>query len=88
MRGTTRLIAVAAVGAAIAASAALGDDDHRNRRNHFRVSLDGYQEVLPVSTPAHGVLVLQIARDEQSIGYALRYEGLQGTVTQAHIHFD
>ena len=88
MRGTTGLLAVASVGAALAAGAALGgNDDHRNQRNHFRVSLDGYQEVLPVSTPARGALVLQIAPDEQSIGYALRYEGLQGTVTQAHIHF-
>ena len=87
MRAKTTLIAVAAVGAALAAGTALGGNDHRNQRNHFRVLLDGYQEVPPVSTPARGALVLQIARDEQSIGYALRYDGLQGAITQAHIHF-
>jgi CHRD domain len=29
----------------------------------------------------------RIADDEQSIEYELTYEGLQGNVTQAHIHF-
>src|SRR5262245_56330874 len=87
MRGKATLIAIASAGAAFAAGTALGHGDRDNQRNHFRVSLDGYQEVPPVSTPARGALALQIAPDEQSIGYALRYDGLQGTVTQAHIHF-
>jgi hypothetical protein len=86
MRGKSTLITIACAGAALVAGTALGHA-RENQRNHFRVLLDGYQEVVPVSTPARGMLVLQIAPDEQSIGYALRYDGLQGAVTQAHIHF-
>lgn len=80
-----KVITIAAMGVALVAGTALGHGRHL--RNHFRAVLDGYQEVPPVSTPARGTLVLQIARDQQSIGYALEYSGLQGNVTQAHIHF-
>jgi hypothetical protein len=49
--------------------------------------LTGFQEVPSVSTPARGRFRGQISKDEQFIDYELRYEGLQNTITQAHIHF-
>ena len=39
-----------------------------------------------VSTVASGEFIGMISRDDQSIDYELTYTGLQGTVTQAHIH--
>ncbi|MDH3443357.1 MAG: CHRD domain-containing protein [Deltaproteobacteria bacterium] len=49
--------------------------------------LTGFQEVPSVSTVAQGEFRARINRDEQSIDYELTYEGLQGNVRQAHIHF-
>jgi hypothetical protein len=49
--------------------------------------LTGVQEVPSVSTVARGEFRAKISKDEQSIDYELTYEGLQGNVTQAHIHF-
>ena len=39
-----------------------------------------------MSTVASGEFEGTISRDDQSIDYQLTYSGLQGTVTQAHIH--
>jgi len=49
--------------------------------------LDGYEEVPPVSTTAAGTFKANVSKDESSIEYTLSYSGLEGTVTQAHIHF-
>jgi hypothetical protein len=49
--------------------------------------LRGYQEVPSVSTPATGEFRAVISKDEQSITYELRYQGLKNTISQAHIHF-
>lgn len=49
--------------------------------------LTGYQEVPSVSTQARGDFAARIHSDGQAVNYALEYSGLQGTVTQAHIHF-
>jgi hypothetical protein len=53
----------------------------------LNVRLMGYQEVPAVSTQASGEFEAQISPDEQSIEYTLSYRDMQGTVTQAHIHF-
>ena len=52
----------------------------------LRARLIGYEEVPSVSTVARGEFEAQISRDEQFIDYRLTYAGLQGTITQAHIH--
>ena len=77
---------VAAVGVAGALTLALlasigtaGSNDNGNRR------MIGYFEVPSVSTVAQGRFELRI-RDER-IDYTLTYSGLEGTVSQAHIHF-
>ena len=52
----------------------------------IRATLAGWQEVPVVSTVATGELNGTIAADDLSIDFELTYSGLQGVVTQAHIH--
>lgn len=52
----------------------------------IQAELTGYEEVPSVSTLASGEFLARISLDEQSIEYVLRYRGLQGIVTQSHIH--
>ena len=77
-------IAIIAVGIALVAGAALGKSP---QRNHFKVRLDGNQEVLPVSTTGNGTFEIHIAPDENSLSYELRYDDLVSNVLQAHVHF-
>ena len=64
-----------------AAGSSQGDDERR-----LRADLTGLEEVPVVNTVASGKFRARISRDEQSIEYRLSYSGLQGTVSQAHIH--
>lgn len=50
------------------------------------VSLKGFQEVPAVSTQGSGKFRLQGDRDG-TLSYELSYEGMEGNVLQAHIHF-
>lgn len=56
-------------------------------RHNFLTFLTGYQEVPSVSTAADGVFQARSNGEQTAFEYVLVYEGLQGTVTQAHIHF-
>ena len=51
------------------------------------VTLEGYQENPDVSSVAEGSFEAKIAKDDSSISYTVSYSGLEGTVTQSHIHF-
>jgi hypothetical protein len=73
-----------AIAAALVAGTAIAHG--QNQRNAFHVRVDGYQEIPTLSTTGHGLLVLHVAPDGSSIGYALRYDALEGSVLQAHIH--
>ena len=79
-----KLTAVAAVvgvtGFAAAAVAGDGRDD-------FETDLNGFEEVPSVSTSAGGQMDAEINRAGTEIRYVLRYRNLEGTPTQAHIHF-
>jgi hypothetical protein len=79
-----KLTAIIAIGIALVAAAAFGKAP---QRNHFKVRLDGNQEVPPVSTTGNGTLEIHIAPDESSLSYELRYDDLESNVLQAHIHF-
>lgn len=86
----TRALAVtlaataAVVMATVAGSAALADN---NSESSLRVRLTGLQEdPLALSTSGSGQFSSRIDRDDQEISYRLSYTGLEGTVTQAHIH--
>lgn len=51
------------------------------------VPLRSYQEVPAVSSAARGFFKARIREGAGTITYELSYEGLQGDIRQAHIHF-
>jgi hypothetical protein len=53
----------------------------------IREFLTGYEEVPAVSTVAEGEFHATISNDSSQIDYELKYSDLEGSVTQAHIHF-
>ena len=66
----------------IVASSALADDDRGSRA---RARLDSYQEApQTLSTAGHGQFRARI--NASSIDFTLTYDGLEGTVSAAHIH--
>lgn len=90
------LIALAGAAAALLGASSLmahdGDDNDRGQdreRSRFQVSADliGYQEVPALSTTAKGHFRAWIDTRANTITYRLRYDALEGTVTQAHVHF-
>lgn len=56
------------------------DEDSR-----ARARLSGFQEVLPLSTTGSGKFEATLS--PSSFTYELSYSGLDGSVTQSHIHF-
>jgi hypothetical protein len=48
--------------------------------------LTGYEESPSVSTPGSGEFTAEVAPDGETISYTETYSGLQGSVTQSHIH--
>ena len=73
------LVALAAAAVTVTTAVAGGGDQRISER------LTGYEEVPVVSTGAEGKFKAHIERDR--IEWELRYEDLEGDVTQAHIHF-
>ncbi len=55
-----------------------------DERRAIRVTLDGYQEVAAVSSTGTGSAILRLRDD--SFDYELTYSGLEGNITQSHIH--
>jgi len=53
----------------------------------FRATLTGYQEVPAVNTAAGGTFEARANQDGTAVDYTLTFSGLQGAVTQSHIHF-
>lgn len=53
----------------------------------FGGGLIGYEEVPAVSTTGRGEFRAELARNRNSVNWQLSYANLEGTVTQAHIHF-
>lgn len=86
-----RLATVIAVSAAVAATMTQSGataDDSRGARNTVAERLAGYQEdPLALSTTGTGVFRAEINEEAQQISWRLSYSALEGTVTQAHIHF-
>jgi hypothetical protein len=68
-----------------------GDDGDRGRRNskvfQVRADLEGYQEVPALSTVASGRFRAVVDTVGNTITWKLSYTGLEGDVTQAHVHF-
>ncbi len=57
------------------------------KKNLKSDTLSGYQENPDVSTVASGSFEISINNAEDELTYTLDYGNLEGTVTQAHIHF-
>ena len=49
--------------------------------------LNGYEENPDISTTGTGSFTARLSDDGTSIHYTLSYSGLEGTVTQSHVHF-
>jgi hypothetical protein len=73
------LVAVAVAGVAVTTAVAGGGSQQISER------LTGFEEVPVVSTGGEGKFKADVKRDR--IEWELRYEDLEGDVTQAHIHF-
>jgi hypothetical protein len=83
-------IAAAILGASSLMAHDRGDDTAgRDRDGRFRVSAElmGYQEVPALSTTAQGRFSAVIDTKANTITWKLSYDGLEGNVVQAHVHF-
>jgi hypothetical protein len=72
-------VAVLAVASVVVTTAVAGGG------GSLREELEGYQEVPAISTVATGKFKAKVRGDR--IDYELSYSGLEGSITQAHIHF-
>ena len=79
-----RRIQLAAVVAVIAIASVVATTAIAGGGKQIREHLTGFQEVPVVSTDADGKFRAEVRRDR--IDYQLRWEDLEGEVTQAHIH--
>jgi hypothetical protein len=69
----------------VAAFAAAGGGSHKI---DAKDGLSGYQETpLTLSTTGNGSFEAKVSNDDSSFDWTLTYGGLEGAVTQAHIHF-
>ncbi len=83
MKSTRTLLAgIFATGLTLSAASALAD-----REMEFKARLKGVNEVPSVSTGASGRFEVEIDRRSGEGRWKLRYDGLEGNVLQAHIHF-
>jgi hypothetical protein len=60
--------------------------ERRERTKRVHAALSGYQEVPTLSTPARGEFQAIINPFDLDLMYRLEYGGLEGNITQAHIH--
>lgn len=85
MKGRIKLIVVVA---AVVVVAVVGTVAVAGGGKTIREDLTGYEETpLALSTPGQASFKARVDRSGQQIFYRLRYADLEGTVTQAHIHF-
>ena len=64
-----------------------GHDDRGRDRFRVRAALSGFQEVPAISTQARGRFTAVVDKAANTITGRLAYDDLEGTVTQAHVHF-
>jgi hypothetical protein len=82
---TTLAVAALIVAAATLSSTTASAD---KRSGNFSARLSGYQEApTTLSTEGFGFIRVKIDERNETLRYTLRYDDLEGAVTQAHIHF-
>jgi CHRD domain len=85
---TLAVAAGAAVAVIAGANAATAGNGSHDVPVALHEQLSGYEETpLALSTTGSGRFRVQINERQQQLTYTLSYSGLEGTVTQAHIHF-
>src|SRR5712692_4357351 len=94
---TPRSVAATLAAFMLGFSAAAIADNDRNDGDRFSARLSGYNEVHfiaappalrgAISTKARGSFRAVIDDKAEMIHYEVSYEGLEGAVTQSHIHF-
>ena len=82
LRGLVLGTVIALLGVASYAIAGGGSEELQRT-----IALTGYEETPDISTVATGEFTARLNDDGTSLHYKLRYSGLEGTVTQAHVHF-
>jgi hypothetical protein len=75
------------IGAAILVLIATASLAYAYADDVYMAIMTGDQEVPSVSTVAAAEFHATVAPDDSSVSYELKYSNLEGTVTQAHIHF-
>jgi hypothetical protein len=83
MRKRTAVVVLLAGAVAVLSVASYATAD--SGKTNFDETLIGYLEVPAVSTEAGGSF--QASLEDDALTYRLTYSGLEGSVTQAHIHF-
>ncbi len=78
------LVLVTVIGLLGVGSYAIAGDGTKNFKGK---DMTGYEENPDVSTVATGSFEARLSKDGTKLEYELDYSGLEGTVTQAHIHF-
>ena len=68
----------------VAAASATGARHHHD--DDFDATLRSYNEVPAVSSVARGRFKARLDKASQTLHYELNYSGLEGAVTQGHIH--
>jgi len=85
-RGAIAAIAVGVAALGIAAYALAGGSGAGF--NHLTATMSGYQETpAAISSTGSAQFTADVSNDGQSISWQLTYGGLEGDVTQSHIHF-
>jgi hypothetical protein len=85
---TSLLLPVLVIGALGLGTTAVadGNDDRGHRNNSLRAKLRAHNEIPIVISNATGEFRGKVDFDAQTIEYELTYDGLEGAVTQSHIH--
>ena len=85
MRRRSVLLAVAVLATGLLVASLAGAAG--GKKNLKADELTGYQENPDISTVAFGSFKIMIDDNAQTFTYTLSFDGLEGTVEQAHIHF-
>lgn len=80
-----KALAIAAAITVIGAATVVGSGGNRGFTAGSRLS--GYEEVPAVSTTGNGSVRIVVSADGSELSYSVSYAGLEGDVTQSHIHF-
>lgn len=71
----------------LGASSLVAGEDFGGKKFTVRAGLVGLQEVPAISTVARGTFKAEVDLEAGTITWVLRYDALEGNVTQAHVHF-